>query len=152
MNTQTNSPRDIVQILISRIEAELSLVDREAAFNAMLDDCYSFEKVGGPFAYMSPSSVLKEVDPTAYRCGVNDFADGEGWVEVNGETYDQEEVERITEEFKDEMQDELGDLEEELETEQGEDEPDEETVSRLQQLIAEKQSEIATIEKDNFFN
>lgn len=109
------STHAIIQTLTARIVEECKPVDREAAFDAMLDECYSFKKVGGPFEWMLPSRVLQEMDPTAYRCGVNDFADGEPWVEIDGETYDRAEVEAVIEEFKDGLESELSDLESELE-------------------------------------
>ena len=32
----------------------------------------------------NPATVLKEVDPTAYRCGFNDWLDSEGLEEIDG--------------------------------------------------------------------
>jgi hypothetical protein len=43
------------------------------AYDEMLDDCYPMVKIGN-LGY-SPSRVLKEVDPIAYRCGLNDYLD-----------------------------------------------------------------------------
>lgn len=51
--------------------------DDGEAYDSVLDECYSMESVGGPFVCLSPSRVLRECDPTAYRCGKNDFVDGE---------------------------------------------------------------------------
>lgn len=102
---------NIITQLEKRIAAECSPVDREAAFDEMLDECYSFDSVGGPFAHMCPSSVLKECDPVAYRCGVNDYADGQDWFEVGGENYRQEDCEGIRAEMVDELESELADLE-----------------------------------------
>lgn len=104
-----------IQELIDHITSECTKVDREAAFDAMLDEVYSFEKVGGPFEYMSPSRVLQECDPTAYRCGVNDWADSEPWSEVDGDTYADEDIEKAREEFLDSMKEELSELESERE-------------------------------------
>lgn len=146
------STHTIIQTLTDKIKEECEIVDREAAFDAMLDECYSFAAVGGPFMYMQPSAVLREQDPTAYRCGVNDFADGEPWVEIGGETYQQAEVEAVIEEFKDGLESELSDMESELEDAQTEDEPDAADISRLEREIADKEAEIAAIEADPFFS
>lgn len=43
-------------------------------YDSMLDDCYPEASIAG-MTY-STSHALKEVDPTAYRCGMNDWADG----------------------------------------------------------------------------
>lgn len=141
----------IIRTLTERITSECKPVDREAAFDAMLDECYSFAAVGGPFMYMQPSAVLREQDPTAYRCGVNDYADGEAWVEIEGETYDQAEVEAVIEEFKGELEAELSRLESTLEEMEAGDEPLE-TQDEVRQQIAEKQFEIAAVEADPFFS
>lgn len=102
--------------LIDHIKDNCTAIDREARFDQMLDDCYSFEDVGGPFAHMVPSQVLKEMDPTAYRCGVNDYMDGEDTYEVDGETYDPREVDEARDEFVSDLEAELSDMQEDLES------------------------------------
>lgn len=104
MNSETQ--KLVIENLEERIVAECDIVNREEHFDAVLDDCYSFESVGGPFAYMSPSQVLRECDPIAHRCGVNDYADGEEWVEVAGETYQQADCEAVKAELVSELEDE----------------------------------------------
>jgi hypothetical protein len=99
--------RNIIAELETKIAADCTPVDREAAFNDMLDECYSFADVGGPFAHMLPSRVLLECDPVAHRCGVNDYADGMEWVEVGSETYQQDDVEAAKQELIDELESEL---------------------------------------------
>lgn len=107
--------KEIITRLESHIVSECTVVDREERFNNMLDDCYSFESIGGPFANMSPSRVLLEVDPVAHRCGVNDWADGKSFVEVNGDCYEQDEAEKAKEEFVAELEEEKEKLESEVE-------------------------------------
>lgn len=124
MNTQTSTSMKTVADLIAFVVSECTAIDREERFDQMLDECYDFSAVGGPFAHMSPSSVLKECDPTAYRCGVNDYADGEGWIEIEGESYESDEVEKAREEFLDELRDEVENLQEVLSDDQA-NEPDE---------------------------
>jgi len=126
---------NIISQLESRIAADCKTVDREERFDAMLDECYSFDKVGGPFACMSPSRVLKEVDPVAYRCGVNDYADGEGWVEIGGEHYEQTDCENKRDEMVEELQNEISDLEDELSDEQDEEEVDTAEIEAIQAKI-----------------
>ena len=40
--------------LIEAIEDQLTPVDTEQLYENMLDECYSFKGVGGPFQYMQP--------------------------------------------------------------------------------------------------
>lgn len=88
-------------------QGEIKEADLETAFEDMLDDCYSFKDVGGPFACMSPSIVLKECDPVAFRCGVNDYADGDDrWEEFEGEMYDKDELNELREECQAEFDEE----------------------------------------------
>lgn len=42
-------------------------------YDEMLDECTPIVKVG--MLEYSPSRVLKEVDPIAYRCDINDWLD-----------------------------------------------------------------------------
>ena len=50
--------------------------EAQEAFDAMLDDCEEKVRIGG-LSYL-PSRVLREVDPTAYRCLLMDYIDGWG--------------------------------------------------------------------------
>jgi flagellar motility protein MotE (MotC chaperone) len=76
----------------------------------MLDEGYSFESVGGPFSCMMPSFVLKTMDPVAYRCGRNDWVDGEDFIEVRGEEYETRDLEEIRDGLLSELEDELSEL------------------------------------------
>jgi len=95
-----------MKTLIEHITSELSAIDTDQAYDDMLDEIYSLESVGGPFAYMSASKVLCEVDPTAYRCGFSDYTDSqrEVWAEVDGNYYDRRDAEKAKEEFISELQ------------------------------------------------
>lgn len=81
------------------VAGELKAIDTGTAYDEMLDECFSFESVGGPFARMLPSRVLEEVDPIAYRCGQNDYEDSQRdeWEEVGGSYYDRREVDELRE-------------------------------------------------------
>lgn len=48
---------------------EIDPEDYSDVFDEMLDDCH------GDFMGYCASQILKEVDPIAYRCGLNDYVD-----------------------------------------------------------------------------
>ena len=50
--------------------------DAEERYDELLDTEGPVEVSGLPF---NRSRVLRELDPIAYRCGLFDFIDGEGW-------------------------------------------------------------------------
>ncbi|MDD5062326.1 MAG: hypothetical protein PHN44_08645 [Candidatus Marinimicrobia bacterium] len=56
----------------------------------------------GSLSY-DPANALKEVDPTAYRCGFVDWLDSERdiYVEFDGAYFDDERLEELIEEIKD---------------------------------------------------
>lgn len=137
---------DTTKTLTARIIAECKPADREARFDAILDESYSFKDVGGPFTYMQPSQVLKEMDPTAYRCGVNDMEDAEEWVEIKGEYYEREDVERVIEDAKTDLECEISDLERELEAETEAEDSDPERVTDLERQIKAKQEELQAVD------
>ena len=122
----TKMKRDIVKELKDHVASNCTPVDREQRFRDMLDDCYSLEGVGGPFANMTPSRVLEECDPTAFRCGVNDYEDSEDWVEIGGCYYERSNVEEAREEF-------ISDLESEKPSAMDEDGQDE--IEQIDALI-----------------
>lgn len=55
------------------IDNDLTILHAEDLFDEMLDECYGTVKIG-PYEYET-SRALKEVDPTAYRCGCADYID-----------------------------------------------------------------------------
>ena len=126
--------------LIDHVKRECTEIDREARYDQMLDECYSFECVGGPFEHMQPSQVLKEMDPTAYRGGVNDYMDGEDTYEIDGKTYDRKEVEEARDGFVEELEDHLSDLEDDSE------DADHATIDEHNRLEGERDAVIDQIE------
>jgi hypothetical protein len=70
----------------------LSERELEDRYNDFLDEVFGDSMIGG-YAYHT-SRALKEVDPTAYRCGFNDWLDSElqcGILfEKNNEYYDKD--------------------------------------------------------------
>jgi len=86
---------------IARIKAELAPIDTEQRYRDMLDECEPAVKVGG--LTFAVSRVIEELDPTAFRCGVCDYADSlvtdrEISDDIDGEHYDYREVGEIIEE------------------------------------------------------
>ena len=71
------------------VETEGEHVDVEELYRDLLDECYPAVKFG-ELEY-SPSLVLESVDPTAFRIGAGEYADGmieDGQlIELNGEYY-----------------------------------------------------------------
>lgn len=70
-------------------DCEVSDCDLYRDYDAMLDDIYPECKIAGNT--YSTSRALKEVDPTAYRCGFSDWLDSEmtdnKLVEIDGKYY-----------------------------------------------------------------
>jgi predicted ribosome quality control (RQC) complex YloA/Tae2 family protein len=148
----------VIERLEQHIADECTRIDREARFDDMLDECYSFEKVGGPFEYMSPSRVLKEVDPIAYRCGVDDYEDSEEWVEINGDYYERRDAEKAKEDFIESLESEITDLESEIEELEAEDQENENEESEnnaakilgLSVRLDTMRGDLSTVEKHSF--
>lgn len=136
---------ETIKKLIEHVTNEVNPMDRERVFDDMLDECYSFDKVGGPFEHMSPSRVLKEVDPVAYRCGVNDyFGTDDNYYEIDGDYYPIREVDNAKDEFLDELTTKESELEEEIEEL---DEDDDGSLVELRQKTSELADVRAKIEE-----
>ncbi len=100
----TEAQKAKIEAMLEHITSECKAVDVEAAFDEMLD-CEGEVNVAG-LTFM-PSRIWRELDPTAHRCGCNDYADGQDWTEINGETYQDGDIEKAKEEFLDDLRDEL---------------------------------------------
>ena len=89
-----------------RIIAELEPVDLEQLYRDMLDECEPEVKVAG--LSFCASRIVEELDPVAFRCGVNDYADGlvndSITEEINGNHYDLREAQDIVDEVECEME------------------------------------------------
>lgn len=114
MSEQTQQTT-VIDRLIEHIQDNCKAIDIDQQYDDMLDECYSLESVGGPFACMSASRVLQEVDPVAYRCGKNDWVDGNEWLEIGSDYYDSDSVKRARDEFLEGLDSEISDLETEIE-------------------------------------
>lgn len=137
----------LILALTEHVQSECSSVDMEQRFRDMLDECYSFEKIGGPFSHMSPSRVLEEVDPISFRCGVADHSDSENVYEIEGEYYDSDKVDEARESFLNDLREtETGlemDVEAELDAEVG-------TEGTSEEQLAEVRAKIEAVENHAF--
>jgi hypothetical protein len=142
--------QEIIKKLLDHVKENCTPIDREKRFSEMLDECYSFEKVGGPFEHMSPAKVLEEMDPIAFRCGVNDFGDEEGWIEVEGSDYDQRDVEKAKAEFLADLEAEVSPLELEIEEMEADEDHNIQKLAILKQDLMELTAEIAAVNAHSF--
>jgi len=134
--------------LETRILEELSAIDVEEAYRDMLDDRYEEARIG--YLTFSPSRIVEELDPTAFRCGLSDYADSnsDSWFELDGEYYDWDKVKEIRNEIVRELEDEDYDLEQEIEDLTGEEEPDTEEINKLSKRRQEILAEIKELESE----
>lgn len=93
------SSRDCIEIDVDSFEEE---------YKDSLDECY------GEFHGFNYSRILEELDPTAFRCGLNDYCDSkdvedtQDWIDAN------EKVESIESEIED-LESQIEDLEQDIE-------------------------------------
>ena len=123
--------------LLKQISENLAPLDTEELYANMLDDCYGEVKIAG-YSF-STSRALKELDPTAFRCGESDYIDSLSLIEISGDYYEQDAVEAEREGLIEELEREFSELEEEISDLDAEDEKEE---------IAETQSKIAAINSE----
>lgn len=138
-------PHPIIAALIAHITAELTPVDVEAAYRASLDDAYPEVEVAG--LTFSPSRIIEELDPTAFRCGCADFSDSEPWTEIAGDYYRDDELDEAKAAFVEEREGELR----ELERQEGAiDFGDKDAARDIASDILAKQAEIDALEAHSF--
>lgn len=136
---------EIITALIDHIKNECKPIDQEAAYDDVLDECYSFKSVGGIFASMSPSRVLREVDPVAYRCGMNDYFGTSDHYEIDGDVYDNSAVDDAREEFESEMESAISDLEAEIEEAENDEDFDLSKLAEMKRKLDEKQADLKEV-------
>ena len=74
----TNPTKYLWEVLIAD---SCDIIDQEDVYDDFLDECYSFESVGGVFTYMNPSTVMAECDSVAYEQGKDEyFGDSETFI------------------------------------------------------------------------
>jgi hypothetical protein len=141
----------IIEKLIEHIESECSAIDQEKMYDDMLDECYSFEKVGGPFESMLPSQVLLEVDPTAYRVGMADyFGTSDDYFEVGNNLYDKDEVEKARDSFVEDLESSEADLESEIEDLEADEDASVQGLAAKKRALAELQKDIEAVKQHVF--
>jgi len=88
-----------------RIKNELEPVNLEQLYRDVLDES-GMVAVGGLF--FTPSDIVEKLDPTAFRCGVSDYADSlindTITDEIDGQYYDLREAEDIVDEVEMELE------------------------------------------------
>lgn len=77
--------------LLAQITENLTPLDTEELYCNMLDECYPDCEIAG--MKFTTSRALRELDPTAYRCGENDYIDSLSLIEISGDYYEQDAVE-----------------------------------------------------------
>lgn len=93
----------IDEMLETRIKEELTPVDTEEHYAAALDDIYPVVEIGG--LTFDPSRIVKELDPTAFRCGMNDYLDGDESLEyVADDWYRADEVQKLRDEIEEDIE------------------------------------------------
>ncbi len=84
------------------IEQHCTAVDGEDLFEEILDECYPEVTVG--CCTFSPSAVMKELDPTAFRIGAQEnldsLAEDSQLYETGGEYYTTHEVEEMIDDIE----------------------------------------------------
>lgn len=106
MKTQTENN------LLAFVVSECKAINIEERYEETLRELYGDVNVCG--MEMDAVRVLKEMDPTAYRCGVNDWEDSEGFVEIEGDYYESGDVDEARDEFVSNLESEVSDLEDEI--------------------------------------
>lgn len=109
IKTQINTIKAQIFLLMDKIDNfELDPEDFTDQYDEMLDNVY------GEFMGFAASQILKEMDPTAYRCGLLDYVDGldEYEEKMKDDDYAEwtEEKENLESELE-ELEDQLYDLE-----------------------------------------
>lgn len=141
MKTQDEIKAEALRRITEQVREDHRPVDPEASYRAMLDECYDFSSVGGPFTHMLPSRVLEEMDPTAYRCGKNDWTADEDIRDFDGYEWDGSDLDEAKEEVEGALDSEIIDKETEIKEIQAEPVTDENSEANSER-IAELQDEI----------
>lgn len=129
--------------LLKQITDNLTPLDTEELYADMLDDCYGECEIAG--MTFSTSRALKELDPTAFRCGMVDYIDSLSLIEIEGDYYEQDAVEQERDGLIEELESELSDLEDEIADFDSED--DKEEIAECQTKIDALTAEIEEIKE-----
>ncbi len=76
----------VIKALIQQRCLSISVSDQEDLYNDMLNACHPKIKFGELTFF--PSRIIKKLDPTAYKIGLDEyFDDPDQWYEMDGELY-----------------------------------------------------------------
>lgn len=98
--------------LKEQILRNLTALDTEELYANMLDDVYGEVEIAG--MSFQTSRALKELDPTAFRCGMVDYIDSLSLVEIDGDYYEFDACDVERDELVSELESEISDLEAEI--------------------------------------
>jgi hypothetical protein len=85
-------------VVDSLIKEHCDPVDGEQLFEEMLDECYPPYNAG--YGEYTAGQIVRELDPTTFRCGVADYlSDEDQFMEVDGEYYQVYDIEQMIEEL-----------------------------------------------------
>lgn len=99
--------KDLSSAESTRDAVEIDVDDFEEEYKDSLDDC------NGDFMGYPASRILEELDPVAYRCGLNDYCDNKDVEDLQEWIWAKEEVENIENEIED-LEEEIKNLEESI--------------------------------------
>ncbi len=89
-------------VITHLIEQHCTAVDGEDLFEEILDECYEEVKIG--YSTFSPSQIVKELDPTAFRIGAQEnldsLAEDSQLYECNSDYYNTHEVEEMIDDIE----------------------------------------------------
>lgn len=128
---------------LKQITDNITPLDTEELYANMLDEYYGEVEIAG--YTFSTSRALKELDPTAFRCGESDYIDSLSLVEISGDYYEQDAVEQERDFLVEELESELSDLEDELAD--FDEENDKEEIKECQTKISALTAEIEEIKE-----
>ena len=134
--------------LLAQITENLNPLDTEVLYADMLDECYGECEIAG--MKFTTSRALKELDPTAFRCGEADYIDSLSLVEINGDYYERDAVEAERDSLVTDLESAIEAVEEDLASEEECEEPDSEEISSLKLRIVELQEELEEIKEYTF--
>ena len=84
----------ITERLENAVKKKLIPIDVEERYRDLLNEMYPKVKIG--YSTFLPSEIVEKLAPTDFRCGVVDFSGyDEGVIEICGDYYDLEEVDRL---------------------------------------------------------
>lgn len=146
LTMNTTASNHTIAALIAHVVSECSTVDIEESFVETLDSEGEVNVCG---LTLMPSQIWKECDPTAFRCGVADHSDSMDVTEIEGDYYQNDDIEKAREEFVDGLNDELRELEDTLSNHEEDGSGDDE-IEGCKAEIAKLETFISEVERHSF--